>query len=573
MLRLAALESAPPPLNQDEASRGYDAWCLLETGADRHGAHWPFFLESFGPGDFTAALSTYLTVPFVAALGPTVAAMRLPDALFGLATVLLLYIWLRRQLGATFALVAAAVLAFDPWHVALCRTAHESGFSPFFLAFGLMALHFSGLLPAADLRFPQPDGSNCADRDDSVTGPSIRRSRCWAFAAGLTLALHAWVYPATRLFTPIFCLALLLVYRRRLRSLVRSSAQRGVVWAVLIGGILGAAPLWLTVLRHPEHLAARSRATVVFFQDISAGRMASTFARNYALNFSPHYWFVQADDMSGIAMPGVGLHLAVLAPPWFIGLFHVVRESRRSRWARLLLAWLLLFPLPAAVCWDWNPHPMRAVSGMILFPILTAMGLEVVLRRPNRWPAALGAPVAVLAAVALLVNLAHFANVYFRKFPALAGPGYQTELIRAMKYAAEEGRDADFVLVTNRANQPYIYALLFEPISPTDLAESPLSICDGPLGFHQVVGAGRYVFAPWEQVRRPEAGRKYAELAASRIEGHDGLLITEVRHDRIVPKEAVPVYRTAEGEGHAAPASRSYVVWRWRPAPGPIESP
>ena len=148
LFRLPGLEHAPPVLNQDEASRGYDAWCLLETGADRHGERWPFFLESFGPGDHTAALTTYLTIPFVAWLGPTATAMRLPDALLGVVTVLLLYLWLRREIGEWPALLAAGILAIDPWHIALCRTAHESGFTPFFLVFALLAMQRGGLLPA-----------------------------------------------------------------------------------------------------------------------------------------------------------------------------------------------------------------------------------------------------------------------------------------------------------------------------------------------------------------------------------------------------------------------------------------
>src|SRR5207244_4040061 len=127
-----ALDRAPPELYHDEASRGVDAWYILQTGADRHGQPWPFFLESFGPGDFTAALSTYLTIPFIAAMGRSAIAIRLPDALLGVATVGLLYLWIRRQLGAPIGLLAAAILAADPWHIELCRTGHEAGFAPFF---------------------------------------------------------------------------------------------------------------------------------------------------------------------------------------------------------------------------------------------------------------------------------------------------------------------------------------------------------------------------------------------------------------------------------------------------------
>src|SRR5205807_2576925 len=116
-LRLPGLSSVPPPLNQDEASRGYDAWCLAQTGADRWGSRWPLFLRSFGPGDYTAALSTYISVPFVAVLGPTPTAMRLPAALLGVLTIPGLFIWLRRTIGPQAALLASLFLTVSPWHI------------------------------------------------------------------------------------------------------------------------------------------------------------------------------------------------------------------------------------------------------------------------------------------------------------------------------------------------------------------------------------------------------------------------------------------------------------------------
>jgi 4-amino-4-deoxy-L-arabinose transferase-like glycosyltransferase len=232
MLRLPALETVPPPLNSDEASRGYDAWSILETGADRHGQRWPFFLESFGTGDFTAALTTYITVPFVALLGPTTLAMRLPDALLGVLTVAVLFFWLRRQGGTTVALIAAAVLAVDPWHISLCRTAHESGYTPFLLAVALLALDRAGLMP----RDIPADGMRGPDQ----TRGSRRLG--WALLAGLMLGLHAWAYPATRLFTPLFAVAMIVIYRRYYLGLLRGPAGRLTIEFCVLGGVIGAFP-------------------------------------------------------------------------------------------------------------------------------------------------------------------------------------------------------------------------------------------------------------------------------------------------------------------------------------------
>ena len=85
LLRLPALDRVPPGLFLDEASRGYDAYALLRTGADQYGVRWPLFAE--GLDDYTPTLYTVLVIPSVALLGLTEVAVRLPAALVGIATV------------------------------------------------------------------------------------------------------------------------------------------------------------------------------------------------------------------------------------------------------------------------------------------------------------------------------------------------------------------------------------------------------------------------------------------------------------------------------------------------------
>ena len=80
-LRLAALAALPAGLNQDEASALYDAWAILNYGVDRNMNALPVLLVSWGSGQ--NALLSYLAMPFIALLGPTVWALRLPMALSG----------------------------------------------------------------------------------------------------------------------------------------------------------------------------------------------------------------------------------------------------------------------------------------------------------------------------------------------------------------------------------------------------------------------------------------------------------------------------------------------------------
>lgn len=548
-LRLPGLQTVPPPLNQDEASRGYDAWAILETGADRHGQKWPLFLESFGPGDFTAALSTYITVPFIAVFGPTPLAMRLPDALLGVATVFLLYVWLKDQADATVALIAAAVLAFDPSHIALCRTAHESGFTPFLLTLALLALHRSGLTPAA---VEQTGG--------------LERRRGWGPAAwgalgGIMLGLHAWAYPATRTFTPLFCLALLIAYRGHYAAMLRGRAAAPALYAAVAGLVVGSLPLIATAAAHPERLAARAQATLLIHKDLPATGLIWSFLVNYASNLDPRYLFVSCDDMSGVFIPRVGQHMPVVAPLFIIGLARLATNWRRAPWSRLLAAWLLLYPLPAAICADWNPHPMRTVAGMTLFPVIAGLGGAWLVRqlagagRPARSAAAL------LAVIALAVNLTHFANAYYREFRLLCRAGYQTALAEAMQYVADRAAGEDFVLVTNYANQPYIYALLYQRITPKELGGTAKVVVDGRLGFHQVLRIGKYYFAPREY---PEAVLRFQEEWGRVPAGAEGLVIDVARAGGAPPGEVSARFPV----GDPRVTGQIMEVRRWR-LPGP----
>lgn len=549
-LRCVGLGTLPPPLNADEASRGYDAWALLETGADRHGKPWPFFLESYGPGDFSAALSTYLTIPFIALLGPTPTAMRLPDALLSTCTVLLLFVFVRRHLGDRAALAAALILALDPWHVGLTRTAHESGFAPVFLLMGLLGLDRAGLLGDTQ----------------STTEPRARSNqRIAAVIGGLALAMHTWVYPATRLFTPLFMLAIVVIYRRELRHRMQTTIDRNVMLAALAALLIGAIPLIATALHQPEQLAARANITLLSGDE---GRLqwAMNMAANYAMNVSPRDWYWQSDDMTGVLLPGVGRHLIVTAPAFALGLIVLLSRLRHDRRAQLLLAWLLLFPLPAAICRDWNPHPMRTVGGMTLYPIVCAVGLEAFAAWANRsrWRASekvkglapFPRAMAAIGTAALLVNAAVIGERYVHTITTDGAVSYQTALINAVRFAARQPPGDQFILVTNRCLQPYIYALLEEPIPPARLATLEHVTVPGRLRFDEVLRLGRYYFAPKDPADPIEAMRLFRETWSAVPPDAVGLLIA--RCEEGGSGELLATFKV----GQAGQFQDCYGVWR-----------
>jgi hypothetical protein len=400
-------------------------------------------------------------------------------------------------MGIPAALLASAILALDPWHISLTRTAHEVGFAPLFLIAALWAWDCAGILP-------NPPGFV------AFSAPT-QRPGILAVIGGILMGALAWVYPATRLFTPIFLIVLAFLGIRNLARFGRSKTGKQALIGALSGLAIGTAPIWVTAFTHPEQLAARARATLIFTQPWPVLSMMREFALNLARNIDPGYSFWRCEDMSGMRMP-VGQHLLVIAPLFAIGLTRVLANCRRSAWSQLILIWIALGLLPAAICRDWNPHPFRTIALLPVFPIVAAYGGLWLLAVLSKQSHSLRASAVAVATFVFLFSIAHFARGYLGSYPKGAEPGYQTALMKAIDVACRHADQADFVLVTNRSNQPYIYVLLLAPISPRDLPKLPRLIADDRFGFSQFLRIGKYYFAPGDPERSPHATAQFREV-------------------------------------------------------------
>src|SRR3990167_9776130 len=120
LLRIWNLNNFPVGFNADEAAIGYNAYSLLQTGKDEYGSSFPLSFKSFG--DYKPGLYFYFVMPFVAILGLNEWAVRIPSALFGIGTVILIYflakeIFKNRWVG----IFSSLLLAISPWHIHFSR--------------------------------------------------------------------------------------------------------------------------------------------------------------------------------------------------------------------------------------------------------------------------------------------------------------------------------------------------------------------------------------------------------------------------------------------------------------------
>ena len=125
----------PAGMNQDEALAAYEAYSLLTTGLDTAGYPFPVYLTAWGSG--MNALESYLMIPFIALFGLEVWAIRIPQLIIGVLSLIAAYDIMKRTAGRWAGLCGMFLLAVCPWHILLSRWALESNLAPGFLLFGL----------------------------------------------------------------------------------------------------------------------------------------------------------------------------------------------------------------------------------------------------------------------------------------------------------------------------------------------------------------------------------------------------------------------------------------------------
>jgi len=493
--RLVGLGDAPPGVNHDEASNGYDAYSILKTGMDRWGERWPIVLEAFGRADYRGAFYAYLVVPFHAILGPDhlIVSTRLPAAVLGVLTIACLYLLVSRLEDASTGLWAAGLLTLSPWHLQLSRFGHESALTPACTIIALTMMTYAG--------WP------FQNRRESATG---RLSPWLLSAAGAVLALSLYAYPSMRVFTPLLLVALVIRYRTFIRGAIRDRHRRTALIGAAVTMSLVAAPLVVITCARWGQVMARAEQVSVFGQASGFGEALANIGRNYFAHFG-FRWIVSRGDPSLIQWTGTSGMLNACAVPFLIvGLVVVVRTRRLQPFNDILLAWLAFYPIAASLAVD-GPHMLRSATGLGVFQWLTAIGIRWCTGR-CREPRRTGRIVAAGFAMALTANAAYCFKQYFVSWPAdeRVYSRYQEDLCDALRAIRPIVHDFDHVFISDQidrerdwfSGEAYIIALLTLPVSPDDFHAWDKSVVyvQPEDGFHRVKSFGPFTMTTRTEV-------------------------------------------------------------------------
>jgi 4-amino-4-deoxy-L-arabinose transferase-like glycosyltransferase len=348
VMRLGGLSTTPPGLYPDEAMNGTNA---LE--ANRTGEYRLFYPDNNG----REGLFINIQALSVRLFGNTPMALRQVSAVFGILTVLGVYLLTRRMFDDwRIAALAAFLIAVGFWHVNFSRIGFRAIMAPFCMVWAFYFLY-----------------------------RGIETDRLWPWAmSGLFWGLGFHTYIAFRIM-PLALVAVLLAYWWSLWDTFSHSKYR-LTRGRMLGGIaclvgvmiVVIMPLMLYFATHPGEFAGRSAQVSVLASDAPLLNLA----KNIVLTFGMFFVYGDANWRHNLA--GQPILFWPVAALFAAGLLRTLWRTWHSWRERghpglphvILLSWFAVGLIPTVVSGEGLPHALRAIIVAPAVYIMAAMGLH-----------------------------------------------------------------------------------------------------------------------------------------------------------------------------------------------------
>lgn len=476
LLRFYKVTEIPPSLNWDEVAIGYNAYSILKTGKDEWSEFLPLHFKSYG--EYKLPAQIYASIPGIALFGLNELGVRITPVVYGTLTVLLLFFLGKALFKNDFiGLISAFLLAISPWHIQLTRASFESSFSVFWILLGISCF---------------------------IKG--FQNSR-WFMISMIPFAISVYTYNGARVFTPLFLLTILAIYRKSLFKYKKAIYTALIIFIILI------VPLIPFVLKY-----GTSRYRLVSITDeaglvprINENRGNSTlpqplprlvhnkftyvtfyFTGNYLAHFSPQFLFIWGASHKQHHPQGIGQLYLFQVPFILLGLYLLFKS--RNTFKGIMMSWLLIAFIPVSVTNDSIPNALRTIIANPFYQLITAFGIYniYVTNREKSlvWKGILWGSVLVLTFWQFSVYITNYYTVYPKSYSRDWQYGYK----QAVDYVKTHRENYDKIYFTSSWGQPYMFALFFMQYPPDKFQTDPNLARADTANFIEVSRFDKYYF-------------------------------------------------------------------------------
>jgi len=458
-LRVINLSWVPNGFYCDEASIGYNAYSILQTGKDEHGEILPLYFKAFG--EYKNPVYIYTVIPFIKIFGLNEFAVRFTSAMFGVLTVYFTYLVAKQLFNKTVGLIAALLLTISPWHLQFSRIAFEAISLPCFFT-----ISFYFLLKG------------------------LNKGR-YLFYSAILFALTFYTYAPAKVFVPLFLAGF---FALNFRGLLQF--KREFVLSLLIG-LLILAPLLILTFKgegqsrfniisiFTEHSLGMTRDGILndkywapsFFKSLVNNKIfliSYSFIRNYLLHVSPDFLFFKGDLNSRHNIGAIGQLYRFECILLVIGLIFIFVKRRKEY---LILAWwFFMFPVSSSLTYESIPHAVRTICGLPVFQIIAAVSIDSLygyfkqIDKSRFQYREYITYVIISISIAFLVLVVFNIRYYFARYYKVYSSVFYGSFDYGMKeiiQSTENLRNIDFYSFSGMGN-PYIFVLFYTGYNPAE---------------------------------------------------------------------------------------------------------
>jgi len=481
ILRFLNLDYHPPGFYSDEASYAYNAFSILKTAKDEHGKQMPLVFEAFG--DYKLPVMLYSIVGSFAVFGASDWSARLPGAMYGVFTILAIYLLAKQILKIPskdtktledqnyqeyVPLISALLLAITPSHIFVSRGTWELTPSLLFitLATWLLLKIYKQLKDKEFLGF---------------------KGTLTLLLAVVVFALSMYAYNSARVFVPLFIIGFAVLHYKETITLIIKNRISTIV--VLGFTILLLLPILVT-LTSPQ-VTQRATYISIFYdksvqaklfdiiradggQPVIQTRLLHNkpvlyfmdFSSRYLSHFDPNFLFITGDTFEIFRQIGLGFLPLISAPFFLYGVYRLL--IIRPLWFEIMLLWLILSPIASSFT-IFTPSTSRTMNMVVPLTIFTAYGVVALYLRVKANQGSAFATIGVATFAALLViNTGYIFNRYFIQTPKVVAEKWNDGYKETVEYISKIEKNYDKVVISSSQAPSYIFYawnLRYDPVN------------------------------------------------------------------------------------------------------------
>lgn len=509
-VRFIFINSAPPSLNWDEISHGYNAYSILKTGKDEWGKFMPLIFRAYG--DYKLPLYIYLTAISELFFGLSTFSVRLISAISGVGSTIVGYFLVKSLFNSetedqeeknkleNTSLLTALLIAVEPWTLFIGRAAFEANLGLFMFLLGL--LFFQKFL----------------------------KEKKYVLLSITFFGFSVWSYNSYRIFTPLIMFVLFLLNRKEMVSFFQK--QKNVFVKSVLVLLLLFMPMFIQLLsssgsaryskvsiidegainkiqedrgnyqkKYPDFVARLMSNKLTYF--------AKSFSSNYLSYFSFNYLFTKGGSQYQFSVPGSGLLYIINLPFILIGLFFVVKQIKSSQ-SKFILSWILIAPIVASITRE-APHVLRSVTILPLPMILTSIGFFEVLNYVTKKfkVKAFKVIINALYLILIFVLLQSYLAKYFGKYTVSYSQSWQYGYKEVANYIAKNSDNYAKIVMTKKYGEPHEFLLFYLKYNPASYQKDKNLNRFYQSGWYWVDGFDKFYFVNDWQI--PTEGDKFVQ--------------------------------------------------------------